>query len=462
MWLASRKFAITTLLLEIAFILTYGFLVKFDYEATPKLTSSSLKDEAIRPLMQYYPMFQDIHIMVFVGFGFLYTFLRKYGYSAVGYNFFISALVIQWAILCEGFLSPTWKSYKTILLDIKSLITADVAAAAVLISWGAVLGKTSPLQLLIMAMCEVPLYALNEWIIAKYYIINDPGSSMTCHMFGGYFGLAVSFMLYKKYYLRHPNENSSKTSDVFSMIGTIFLWAFWPSFNAALLYGDMRYRAVINTYLSLTASCIMTFIVSSIFNRNGKFNMVHAQNATLAGGVAIGSVCNVILAPYGALLTGSIAGLVCTLGFKYSQLFLARRLRLHDTCGIHYLHAISGLISGIIGAILAAMAEMDTFGFELFVIYPARFPVINSLTLTEDSRSASLQAAYQVYTFLTTLGIALIGGLITGMLIRWSWLDSVDESKCYEDSHWDSVELEDGHEMDNRSESQIQHEHAHF
>ena len=40
--------------------------------------------------------------MIYVGFGFLMTFLKKYGYGAVGYNFFIAALVAQWATIVLG------------------------------------------------------------------------------------------------------------------------------------------------------------------------------------------------------------------------------------------------------------------------------------------------------------------------------------------------------------------------
>lgn len=47
--------------------------------------------------------FQDVHVMIFVGFGFLMTFLKKYGYSATGYTLFMSALIIQWTILVKGF-----------------------------------------------------------------------------------------------------------------------------------------------------------------------------------------------------------------------------------------------------------------------------------------------------------------------------------------------------------------------
>ena len=55
--------------------------------------------------------------------------------------------------------------------------------------------------------------------------------------------------------------------------GTLFLWVYWPSFNAALVTGDRQQRAIINTYLSLAASCVTTFAVHNMFNKK-KFEMV--------------------------------------------------------------------------------------------------------------------------------------------------------------------------------------------
>ena len=42
--------------------------------------------------------------MIFIGFGFLMTFLKKYSYSAVGFNMMISAIGIQWSMLIYGWL----------------------------------------------------------------------------------------------------------------------------------------------------------------------------------------------------------------------------------------------------------------------------------------------------------------------------------------------------------------------
>lgn len=48
-------------------------------------------------------VFEGLHFMLFIGFGLLLTFLKKYGFSSLGYNFLISALVIEWSTIMQGF-----------------------------------------------------------------------------------------------------------------------------------------------------------------------------------------------------------------------------------------------------------------------------------------------------------------------------------------------------------------------
>lgn len=95
---------------------------------------------------------------------------------------------------------------------------------------------------------------------------------MYVHVFGAFFGLAVAKVLHHKE-IDSSDEASVYHSDLFSMIGTIFLWLYWPSFNSAVAVEEGQIRAIVNTYLSISASCVATFLVSSIVGR-GRLNMV--------------------------------------------------------------------------------------------------------------------------------------------------------------------------------------------
>lgn len=44
---------------------------------------------------------------------------------------------------------------------------------------------------------------------------------------------------------------------------------------------------------------------------------VHIQNSTLAGGVAVGTTSDMVIHPYGALLTGAVAGVLSVFGFRF-------------------------------------------------------------------------------------------------------------------------------------------------
>ena len=65
------------------------------------------------------------------------------------------------------------------------------------------------------------------------------------------------------------------------MIGTLFLWMFWPSFNGALCVSNAQERAIVNTLLSMCGSCVVAFIASHVFRREKKFHMVDMQNHAL-------------------------------------------------------------------------------------------------------------------------------------------------------------------------------------
>ena len=69
--------------------------------------------------------------------------------------------------------------------------------------------------------------------------------------------------------MHREHEGSVYHSDLFSMVGTLFLWVFWPSFNAAVADPeDARHRAILNTYLALVACTITAFVVSQLVSKH--------------------------------------------------------------------------------------------------------------------------------------------------------------------------------------------------
>jgi hypothetical protein len=66
------------------------------------LTDYSVLQANDKHVQQYYMYYIHVAMMVFVGFGFLMTFLYRYSYSAVGLNFFASSVVMLEFIVVGG------------------------------------------------------------------------------------------------------------------------------------------------------------------------------------------------------------------------------------------------------------------------------------------------------------------------------------------------------------------------
>ena len=149
----------------------------------------------------HYPMWQDIHVMVFIGFGFLMVFLKTHSWASVGFNYIIAAWAIQCTIVFQGFWHQVILKGKVshkINLDMIWLIFGDFGAATTLITMGAVLGKTSFPQLFALITFECIFLTLNVVIIVDLLGAVDLGGSIPIHMFGAYYGLAASFFFKPK------------------------------------------------------------------------------------------------------------------------------------------------------------------------------------------------------------------------------------------------------------------------
>jgi len=143
------------------------------------------------------------------------------------------------------------------------------------------------------------------------------------------------------------------------MVGTVFLFMYWPSFNGILGVGMAQTRAVVNTVISITASTLSSVFVSRILTKDRQINMEVLLNATLAGGVMMGAAADLIVHPGWTMLAGAIAGAISAIGFLKLNSFCQRWLNLHDSCGVQFLHGIPGTLGAITAAVCAAAGEIN-------------------------------------------------------------------------------------------------------
>ncbi|XP_061115144.1 ammonium transporter Rh type A-like [Conger conger] len=428
--------------LEVLFLALYVCFVAYDDDLDGRLQHNRTVP-AQNSLYLNYLFFTDVQVMIFVGFGCLLSFLRLYGFSGLAFNFLTATVSIQWAVLVQGYFQ--FCRGGKIRLSVVNLLNAEFACAVVLISFGAVLGKTSPVQLLVMALLEVPAFAVTEWAVLSYLRINDAGGSILIHLFACYFGLGATFALYRPG-LRdgHAKESSNYQSDVLSMLGTLFLWVFWPSFNGALaLRGDDQHRAVLHTFLGLSASTLTAFALSAAFERRGRLSMADLQNVTLAGGVTVGASVDMMISPAAAFALGAAGGVACMLGYRHLTPYLARRFRIQDQCGIHNLHGLTGLIASLAGICAILGASEDTYGPSLYQTFSHRAPpeghaLAELRRAVPDlqaglGRSAREQALWQAAAIGVAVATASVGGVLTGLVMRLPFLAPPPDEGCYDD-----------------------------
>ncbi|MBC6962900.1 MAG: ammonium transporter, partial [Nitrosomonas sp.] len=337
----------------------------------------------------------NILAMLLVGFGFLMVFVRRYGFSATTGTYLVVATGLPLYILlrANGIFGHALTPH-----SVDAVIYAEFAVATGLIAMGAVLGRLRVFQYALLALFIVPVYLLNEWLVLDNASgltegFQDSAGSIAIHAFGAYFGLGVSIVLTTAAQRAQPIE-SDATSDRFSMLGSMVLWLFWPSFATAIVPFEQMPQTIVNTLLALCGATLATYFLSALFHK-GKASIVDMANAALAGGVAIGSVCNIV-GPVGAFVIGLLGGAISVVGFVFIQPMLESKAKTIDTCGVHNLHGLPGLLGG----------------FSAILIVPGI-------------------AVAQLTGIGITLALALIGGVIAGVLIRLTGTTK----QAYEDSH---------------------------
>ena len=344
------------------------------------LCAQEIEKTTISSILEVQQYNRAIHIMamLLIGFGFLMVFVKKYGRSALTATFLLVSVALPMYLAIKGIGIFESRS------EIEQFVLAEFGAASLLIAAGAVLGRIKIYQYMILGLLFIPFYIFNELIVTDDHFgfvgkVADTGGSIVIHAFGAIFGISAAIFLTTKKQRETPIV-ADATSDRFSLLGSMVLWVFWPSFCAALVPVDAIPITVVNVFIALSGSTIATYIAS--VSIRGKINAADIANAALAGGVAIGATVD-HATHFEAMIIGVIAGVISTVGFAIFQSKQEKFHKIIDTCGVSNLHGIPGIFGG-----LAAIVVVD-----------------------------GIDVSAQLKGILITIILAVVAGLLSGKIV---------------------------------------------
>lgn len=397
-------FVVLMTLLQIGIIILFAFYYRHTRPGETENYSQIEKN------FDKYPYFIDMHIMIFIGFGFLLSCFHKGRLHFIATCFWVAALCLQLFFLASTIfrnISKEFSGEKTqpAVFNINNLIGATGCAASQLIALCCIIGKGNNLQYLIMAFFGVILFAVNSLFVTdnSYLGCREIGGSMVVHTFGAAYGIGLTILLNYPNSKNKVNLYGNQNTYVTGILGTLFFWCFWPSSNSAMANSLVeRQIAIVNTYFSLIASAITSYMFSIIYH-GGKFDMDHILAGSIAGGVIIGTNADLVYDGYVAFILGAIAALICCSLSTYSRGFL-KWMGAHDVAGAFDLHLVPGFVGGMLSAIFRQV-YIDDRGWA------------------------------QAVGTLISLGIGLLGGLIVGISVRGCHYE-LDKNQYYNDLHY--------------------------
>ena len=134
-----------------------------------------------------------------------------------------------------------------------------------------------------------------------------------------------------------------------------------------------------------------------------------------------------------------------TVGYKSIGSWINEKLRIHDTCGVNNLHGLPGLMAGILSVLVVLLAGEQSYGSELYTVFPMCSPEEgshllkkaqqeNSNIVAGEGRSLSFQALVQLIGLAVTFALSIVSGGVAGLLISFKKLfENVPDDQLFDD-----------------------------
>ena len=440
-------FFIVFLITQIIILLFIGFYYEWDDNYTnPKSIKTDSANNftetnnnncnVYRHVKNKYKLFQEVNILLFLGFGFLRAFLKHYSWTAVALTFIAGILSTElgfFMLICwSSIFDVNWNYGK---FNFQHLLDSNMCAGAVIISLGTILGKISMPQYLILIITETITVTLNYTLLRQVLKIIDVGGTLTMHLYGALFGGIFSFIsFFSKSEQQRIRESrhlgTTYYSNIFALIGNLILISYFPAFNTCLINDDLyrtidkrsikpKFEGMINTYFALIGSIIGTFCTSPFFN-NGKLEIQDILNSSFSGGIAVGGCCHLINHYWVSIIFGLFAGSVTTILSN----FLSKKIIFngyHDTANAVYYHGIPGFIGGIFTTIFVGNMPkiVDSKNKTYVYKYVGTFLNYNYTNINDAEINFGGYAGTHFGAIFITIAAALACGFLAGFSIKF-------------------------------------------
>ena len=124
---------------QIIIISILFLLGRYDEGSSPLTFKTKHGKDELEFNLGAYPLGVDIFMMLLGGFGYLMTFLKRYGLSAIGITMITTAILTEFSMVVMGMMKID--SQFVIHIGFIQIVEGGVVAAAFLISFGALIGK---------------------------------------------------------------------------------------------------------------------------------------------------------------------------------------------------------------------------------------------------------------------------------------------------------------------------------
>ncbi|MDO8305648.1 ammonium transporter [Herminiimonas sp.] len=271
------------------------------------------------------------------------------GYSvAYGVSFFSSAEVLTQR---NGFELVKFFFLLTFAAAIPAIVSGGIAERArfnpQLLATALIVGLVYPL---FEGIAWNQHFGIQAWLKLTFGAnFHDFAGSVVVHAFGGWIALPAVLLLGARRgrYTKEGTIAAHPPSSIpFLALGAWILTVGWFGFNvmSAQTIGEMNGLVAVNSLMAMVGGTLAAFLA-------GKNDPGYVHNGPLAGLVAVCAGSNV-MHPMGALITGTIGGLIFVWMFGWTQ----NKWKIDDVLGVWPLHGLCGAWGGLAAGIFGLQA----------------------------------------------------------------------------------------------------------